>query len=249
MSGDGHDRDAHDRDPHGRDGHGRDARGAIGRRRLLAAGGAGLIVALAGACDHSSPTPGSAATPTLVTPTTLGEAQMADITVLRTASSLEHYVVALYMTILGSGLIQSAIIADTARYFADQHADHAKAFEGLTAAAGGRPFDAPNQIVASQLKARVDALQSESDAMKLMYDAEGIVIATYAAVVGSFNNSHLNAQVSSVAAVEGRHLAVLGSVLSGLVPTWAKVSARGDAPPAPSDFQLIDNAIKPGSGV
>ena len=219
-----------------------------GRRRFLHLGGAAILSPLVlSACSGSvAVRPGAAApastTSTSTVPTEVGA--------LRLASSLEHYLVGLYQTAAGSGLLITPAIAEMAQWFAGQHSDHAGFDESATARAGGQPFTTANAAVAETLKPRFDALRTEGDVLKLAYDVESALAATYLSSLGTYANAGLNARVASVLAVEARHVAVLGMVLSGLAAPSPSVSPRGDSPPFPSGgFLTGDGAIPPGTGV
>lgn len=221
--------------------------GTVGRRRVLQVGSITILASAAlAACSKSGsskPAPTSSTSSSLRSPSP-------DVPVLRLASSLEHYVVGLYQTGAGSGLVKTKAIADAAAYFASQHADHAKFFEAATTAADGQPFTTANQVVAESLRPRVDALKTEADVVKLVYDVEAAVAATYFSSVGGFKDPKLNAGTMSVGGVTARHVAVLGLILSGLPEPVPGIDVRKDSPPYPAaGFQTKDGAIAPGTGV
>jgi hypothetical protein len=222
--------------------------GGVDRRRFLQAAGISLV-ASAGLVACESPRAGgsNAVTPTLETSTTVVSP---DVGILRLASSLEHYAVGLYQTAAGSGLMRTPAIAEVAKYFADQHADHAKTAENLTSGAGGPPFTTANPAVAAMLRPRVDALRSEADVVKLVYDVEAVVAATYFSAIGSFDDNKLDAVAVSIQGIEARHVAVLGMILSGLPLPLGGIARRTDSSPySTAGFQTGDGAVAFGTGV
>jgi hypothetical protein len=188
---------------------------------------------------------GSASHPPTTTSTTL---LSSDVSLLRLASSLEHYAVGLYGQ--GAVYLHTPALVDAARYFSDQHIDHAAFFEQAASSHGGQPFSTANAAVAAQFKQRVDNLATETDFVKLAYDIEAAMAATYFAAIGGFRDRRLDAATMSVATVEARHSAVLGVMVSALPSAVTGVGQRSDAPPFPGGgFQTRDGAFPPGTGV
>jgi Ferritin-like domain len=232
--------------------------GNLHRRRFLQVGGLTLLTGAAlAACGKSSSsstaagsTGAAASGGSRNSTTTASGGIQPDAGIFRLASSLEHYAVGLYGTAASSGLVKTAAIGDAAKYFASQHADHANADEQLTSKAGGMPFTTANQAVADMLKPRVDALKSEADVVKLAYDVESVAAATYFSTIGAFKDTTGNAAAASILAVEARHVAVLGMLLSGLPAPLPTIPARTDSSPyAAAGFQTKDGAVALGTGV
>jgi len=226
--------------------------GDLSRRRFLRVGGLSVLAAsVVAACSTSANGAGhGSGRPEGGTTTTDLAGVASDIAVLRTASSLEHYVVGVYLTAAGAGLLKTPAVADTAKFFADQHSQHAGVLEEATRKAGGTPFTQANPVLTSMLAPRIRALKTEQDVVRLAYEVETMATATYEASAGTFADPTLNAVTLSVGGVEARHVAVLGMILSGLVPTGASITVESDAPPYPaSGFQASEGAIPPGTGV
>jgi len=222
--------------------------GQLHRRRFLQVGAVSILsAAVLAACSKPSRAAGGGR-PTTTTTDAAGNA--ADITILRTASSIEHFVVALYVTAAGSGVVTTADLADTAKYFADQHSEHAAAFEAATTRAGGDPFTQANPVLAGELAARIQGLRTERDVVQLAYEVERAMVATFTDAAGTFADGTLDATVMSVGAVEARHVAVLSMILAGRVP-GIPVLPPGPGPEAfpPAGFETGAGAIVPGTGV
>lgn len=210
---------------------------ALDRRRLLGVGGmAVLSAAVLGACSGGHrPRPGPA--PTTTSSTAVPD-NSGDIRILRTASSLEHYMVGVYLEAAGRGLLKSAMAIDVVKAFADHHSQHAGAFEGATARIGGQPFTQANPVLSRMAAPRIAALRTETDVLRLAYELETTAAATYYAATGTLAIRPVDATMTSVEAVEARHAAVLATMLG---PDTAPYRSDG--------FIVADGAVTPGVGV
>jgi rubrerythrin len=206
--------------------------GDLGRRRFLRIGGLTIAsAAVLAACGDDDEERAVAATTT----TALSASKQQDLTILRTATSLELLAVDIYDKAVKSGLVTTAAIADAARLFQSQHQEHAVLFQAVTEKLGGEAFTTPNPVVAQSLQPRVDGLRAEPDVVTLALDLEKAAAATYQASVGTFSDSNLNQAVMSVGGVEARHVAVLAGVLQQATPAGA--------------FQTTAGAVAPDTGV
>ncbi len=164
-----------------------------------------------------------------------GKADKGDITILRTASSLEVLAVAVYQKAIDSGLVKTAAIGDAAKLFQSQHKEHAALFQGATKKLGGQEMKEANPVVLQSLQGPIAALQDEMGIVELALMLEKAAAATYQSTVGGFKDISLNQAVMSVGGVEARHVAVLSSVLN--------------LPAAPKAFQTAEGAVASGTGV
>ncbi|MGH9149117.1 MAG: ferritin-like domain-containing protein [Acidimicrobiales bacterium] len=204
--------------------------GGFNRRRFLKFGGLSVATAAVfAACgdDDSGGDAGSA------TPTTA--ASQADITILRTASSLEELAVAVYDTAIKSGLVKTAAIGDAAKLFQEQHREHSALFKTETTQRGGTAFDRPNPAVMSMIQPTINGLKDETGVVRLAFDLELAAAQTYQSTVGKFADPKLNVAAMSVGGVEARHVEILRAVL--------KESA------VPKAFQTTEAAVAAGTGV
>jgi hypothetical protein len=183
----------------------------------------------------------TAATAAAASPTTVAAGAGGDVTILRTASSIEELAVAAYQTAIDSGLVKTAAIADAAKLFQSQHKEHSASFQAATKAAGGMPFTMPNPAVLAAIKPMVDALKDEKGVVALAFELETAAAQSYQSYVGTFTDPKLNPAIMAVGGVEARHAAVLAQVLNSL----------GDmsAMPVPAAFQVTDKAVMAGTGV
>jgi hypothetical protein len=226
------------------------ARAVLGmdRRSALKLGGVvllgGAVMAACGS-DNSSSSSGAASTAAATTgAATTGAATAAaggDVTILRTASSIEELAVAAYQTAIDSGLVKTAAIGDAAKLFQSQHKEHSASFQAATKAAGGEPFTMPNPAVLAAIKPMVDALKDEKGVVALAFELETAAAQSYQSYVGTFTDPKLNPAIMAVGGVEARHAAVLSQVLNALGDTSVM--------PVPAAFQVTDKAVMAGTGV
>jgi hypothetical protein len=164
-----------------------------------------------------------------------GDAAKSDITILRTASSLEVLAVDVYQKAIDSGLVKTAAIGDAAKLFQAQHKEHAALFQGATKKLGGTEMKEANPVVMQSLQGPLAALKDENGVVELALMLEQAAAATYQSTIGAFKDVSLNQAAMSVGGVEARHVAVLSSVLQ--------------KPAAPKAFQTTDGAVAAGTGV
>jgi rubrerythrin len=204
--------------------------GGLARRRFLRIGATSVAAsAVLTACFSGDKE--AAVEPT----TTTAKPSPADITILRTASSLELVAVSVYDQAIKSGFVTTPAVTEAARTFMSQHKDHAAVFEALTKKLGGQPYTTPNPAVTAQLQPRLDGLTTERDVVALALDLERAAAATYLATVGTLADKKLNETVMSVGGVEARHATVLAHVLG----------ENG----VPAAFAAPGGAIAPGTGL
>ncbi len=215
--------------------------GGFDRRRFLKVGGltvvSAAVLAACGGDDDEEEAGGQSPT------TTGGSGASTDVTILRTASSLERLAVDVYNTAIASGLVKTAAIGDAAKLFRDQHLEHAALFEGATTKMGGQAFTTANPAVLAALDPAIKALKDEKGVVQLAHDLEKAAAATYFSTVGAFTDKTLNKAAMSVGGVEARHVSVLAGVLSA-----APFNTKTDQVPQ-DGFQKKDGAVAAGTGV
>lgn len=226
----------------------------VARRRFLGLAGIfALSVAAASGCTgRGRAHPGrppvtemSGVTTSTAPAVVLDPGHAVDVEILRTASSIEHYAVGVYTEAAGLDVVTSPGILAALKYFADQHSEHASAFEQATRRAGGKPFTEPNRVLSRTAATTLARLATEQDAVSFAYGVERLAAATYLSSVGGFINASLNAMVMGVGAVECRHQAVLGMFLSGVMPT-----SGAPSPPYPAGgFEASAGGLTAGVGL
>lgn len=221
--------------------------GGLARRRFLTFGGltvaSAAVFAACGSSSKAAPPPASS-TSTTTGDTSTGSVQD-DITILRTASSLEHLAVGTYQSAIGTNLVTDPSIKLAAQTFQEQHAQHASAFEAATTQAGGAPFTAPNPVVQDQvITPALARLKTQVDVVALAYLIEQSASQTYQSAIGTFSKSAYNKTVASVLGVEARHVALLGLILQNLQQPASTYPAYPQ-----NGFDTDQQAVKPGTGV
>lgn len=163
------------------------------------------------------------------------KASPADITILRTASSIEAVAFDVYQTAIDSGLVTTPAVVAAAKLFQEQHKEHGDLFKGATRERGGEPFATANPVLMQQLQPAIAALRDEAGVVRLAYDVENVATSTYYTTAGAFEDATLNVTTMSIGGVEARHAAVLAAVIG--------------QPPAPGAFRTAAGAVTAGTGV
>ncbi len=229
-------------------------RALFGRRDVLRIGGFSVATAaVISACgEHVRGQIGRVgAVPTTVK---LPDAVVNNITLLRTASSLEHSAINVYSQVIGNSALLDPKLQDVAKRFMDDHVGHAKLFENLTSEAGGVPWTCGNPKIddaiinpiitritkgaeATPTSKAVDPSDDpRRDVLNFAHGLEALAGATYQALVALFSEPTLRRDAMSVGAREGRHAALLALTINpdrpgGLVNFADAVNAEPAAPP------------------
>ena len=199
---------------------------SLSRRRFFVAGGATVsFAALVAACGGSEST-GIARLGDAPTPNKLVEAEVTDITLLRTATSLEHNAIFVYEAVASAGLL-TGDAAEIAKRFLDDHRAHAEATASLTTDLGGKAYTQPNPrlqsvyiepalklIVGDEATGILPTDDPAADVLALAYALETIAGSTYQAYVPLLADKSLRAAAMGIGDQEARHAALLGVVLN-----------------------------------
>ena len=189
----------------------------LSRRRFLLAGGAtisfGALLAACGGGEKS----GIARVGLAPETTSLPDAPVTDVTLLRTATSLEHNAIFVYEAVAEAGQQTGDAAKIAARFLAD-HKAHADATASLTSSLGGTPFTEPNPRLQSlyiepALALVTSAEDPAADSLALAYALETLAGATYQFYVPMISDPSLRAQAMGIGQQEARHAAVIGAVL------------------------------------
>lgn len=189
-------------------------------------------------------------------PTTakLPDAIVTNVTLLRTASSLEHSIVNVYDQIIGKSNLLDPKHNDMFTRFRDDHVSDAKVFEDLTTAAGGTAWTCGNpkldDVIMNPVLNRVTkatpattiskAIQPSDnphrDMLNFAHGLESLGAATQQAFVSLFTDPALRAKAMTVGAREARHAALLALTINpdrpgGLVNFTDAVNAEPASPP------------------
>lgn len=195
--------------------------GTPSRRGFLTVGGLVLSSAAIAACVNPKGKSELPVTGTLpATTTTMKDASPAspelDATTIQTALSLEYLAVDTYQAALDKGYL-TGVVADVAKYFIEQHQDHAGALNNAARDLGLTPYDKANPflqttVIDPALKA-IEPLQSEAErqqaTVKLAMSLEDIAAQTYTEAGGTLSTKTLRQAAMSIGAIEARHYTVL----------------------------------------
>ncbi len=250
------------------DGH----RALFGRRDMLRIGGFSVATAaVISACgEHVRGQIGRVgAVPTTVK---LPDAVVNNITLLRTASSLEHTVINVYSQVIGNTTLLDPKLQDVAKRFMDDHVGHAKLFEKLTSEAGGEPWTCGNpkidDVIINPIITRITkgaeatptskAVEPSDDprrdVLNFAHGLESLAGATYQALVALFSEPTLRHDAMLVGAREARHAALLALTINpdrpgGLVNFADAVNAEPAAPPTTiAPTTTVQNIATPAGG-
>jgi hypothetical protein len=199
------------------------------RRRFLVLGAAGGAAAILAACGKKS---SSAGGESATTTTTIPSAD--DVKLLRTASSLEALEVAIYQKAIDGGVVKTPAALATIKTLQAQHKEHTALFAGHTTRLGGTALTDANPALLAQLQSRLNGAD-EAGLLRLAFDVAQMTTATYQAAVGNVKDNRLNLILMSVAGVEARHAALLGTMTGQSVPAGS--------------LSTTEKAIAPGTGV
>ena len=198
-------------------------------------------------------------------PTTTAEPDqnVDDVTLLRTASSMEHSISDAYTKVLALGVLPAETTTLVQR-FGDQHDQRASYFEDLTRDNGGAAFTAVNEpmqknIIDPALKDIADAGNDPADLSWFVYGLETVATGTLQSFVPILRVPTLRSSVMAVGAAEARSSAIAATLIptvtvvpptqtqevasAGVTTTTAKGATTTTTPAA----QLIPVTQVPGS--
>jgi rubrerythrin len=147
-------------------------------------------------------------------------ASSTDIAIAKFAESVELAAVAAYTVAAGTGKVTGAGLT-TAKSFAAQHADHAKAFGAF---AGDSSKAVANPKLVAALGPEIKKAATATDIVKIAYTVENAAAETYLYAIGALSNKSALALTATILPVESQHAAVwanvLGMSLSEYIPPF-----------------------------
>jgi hypothetical protein len=142
-----------------------------------------------------------------------------DLTLAKTAASVEILAVAAYQTAIDSGVVTDATIGAAAAAFRDHHQAHADALNGVVTGAGEAEITDPNQVLFDALVQPVlDAGPTQESIVQLAYDHETAAVQAYAFAGGNLSTPQLRSTIMTIGGIESRHAAVLKMVAQAAAP-------------------------------
>jgi rubrerythrin len=221
----------------------------VGRRRFLQLGGFSVataaVLAACGGTDSDIGRVGDA--PPLAT---LPDAEVNDIVLLRTASSIERTAISVYDLVIGNADLLDPALDDVAKRFRDDHAAHADVFDALTSEAGGTVWNCGNPRIDELLIAPVVARivgdgadippsdEPRRDVLNLAHGLETLAGETYQALVQSLTTNSLRQAAMQVGVQEVRHAALLALTITGRPAGYLQTEAPAEPPPIPTVYAL-----------
>ena len=173
--------------------------------------------------------------------TEAGSANM-DLTLAKTAASLEKLAVDVYGQ--AGALLTTPAVISAATMFAGHHQMHLDALNGVITGAGEPAVTEMNQAVFDALVApALASAASEADAVTLALALEEAAAQTYVFAAGALSTPALRSTIMTIGGIETRHAAVLRMAALAQPPTDVFPSGRaffpGDNPLAGIDGALI----------
>jgi rubrerythrin len=202
----------------------------VSRRKFLAVGGSTTAVAafLAACGDDSG---------TTTTTSTMGsgggasetaEFGKGDVGILNYALTLEYLETAFYADVVKSGLFKGADL-ETIRKFGREEAEHVEALSAAVKQLGGKPAPEP--------KAEFP-LKNAKSVLELAATVENLGAAAYLGQAANIQSPEVLASALAIHSVEGRHAAVLNTLLGeSITPDGAFAK--------PADVKTVLKSVEP----
>ena len=207
----------------------KDLAGPQSRRRFLAVGGgsAGLAAFLA-ACGSDSDT--TMTTDSMGSGGASETAQFGkgDVGILNYALTLEYLETAFYADVVKSGLFKGADL-ETIRKFGQEEAEHVQALTQAVKQLGGKPAPQPQAEF---------PLKSAKSVLELAATVENLGAAAYLGQAANIKSPEVLASALAIHRVEGRHAAVLNTLLGeSITPDGAFAK--------PADVKTVLKSVEP----
>ena len=204
----------------------------VSRRRFLAVGGSSTaIAAFLAACGDDSGTTTNDTTAAMGSGGGASETAQfgkGDIGILNYALTLEYLETAFYADVAKSGLFKGAEL-ETIRKFGREEAEHVEALTAAVKQLGGKPAPEP--------KAEFP-LKSAKSVLELAATVENLGAAAYLGQAGNIKSPEVLASALAIHSVEGRHAAVLNTLLGeSITPDGAFAK--------PADVKTVLKSVEP----
>jgi rubrerythrin len=201
----------------------------VSRRRFLAVGGSTTAVAaFLAACGDDS---GTTTTTSMQTSSGAGETAefgKGDIGILNYALTMEYLETAFYADVIKSGLFVGAEL-ETIRKFGAEEAEHVEALTAAVKQLGGKPAPEPKTEF---------PLKTAKSVLELAGTVENLGAAAYLGQAANIQSPEVLASALAIHSVEGRHAAVLNTLLGeSITPDGAFAK--------PADVQTVLKSVEP----
>jgi len=208
----------------------KDLAGPQSRRRFLAVGGgsAGLAAFLAACGDDSGTTMTTDSMGSGGGTSETAQFGKGDVGILNYALTLEYLETAFYADVVKSGLFKGADL-ETIRKFGQEEAEHVQALTQAVKSLGGKPAPEP--------KAEFP-LKSAKSVLELAGTVENLGAAAYLGQAANIQSPEVLASALAIHSVEGRHAAVLNTLLGeSITPDGAFAK--------PADVKTVLKSVEP----
>jgi hypothetical protein len=209
------------------------------RRRFLQMGTAAIVgTAVLGACtsdNNGSPRPGLP--PTTTSPVSSSGAAPTDLTLAKTAASLEAMLMEAYKRLMESRIVTSSALLTYTNLFFDHHTQHLAALNGIiTTTSGQAAVSQPNPVMENQIvHPALDAAQTQDDFAHLFFTLEDAIAQTYVYAGTAMSRPELRSSMMTIGGIEARHRALLAVQVEqlSLDDLFPSAFARSDNPLPP----------------
>jgi rubrerythrin len=204
----------------------------LSRRRFLVVGGSSTaIAAFLAACGDDSGTTTDDSTAAMGSGGGASETAQfgkGDVGILNYALTLEYLETAFYADVVKSGLFKGAEL-ETIRKFGREEAEHVEALTAAVKQLGGKPAPEP--------KAEFP-LKSAKSVLELAATVENLGAAAYLGQAANIESPEVLASALAIHSVEGRHAAVLNTLLGeSITPDGAFAK--------PADVKTVLKSVEP----
>jgi rubrerythrin len=203
----------------------------VSRRKFLAVGGSSTAVAaFLAACGDDSGTTTTTMTDAMGSGGASETAQFGkgDVGILNYALTLEYLETAFYADVVKSGLFKGADL-ETIRKFGREEAEHVEALQAAVKQLGGKPAPEP--------KAEFP-LKSAKSVLELAATVENLGAGAYLGQAANIKSPEVLASALAIHSVEGRHAAVLNTLLGeSITPDGAFAK--------PADVKTVLKSVEP----
>lgn len=204
-------------------------RDPVSRRRFLAVGGGSTaLAAFLAACGDDSGTTTSTTSMGSGGGSETAEFGKGDVGILNYALTLEYLETSFYKDVAESGLFKGADL-ETIRGFGREEAEHVQALTAAVKQLGGKPAPEP--------KAEFP-LKSAKAVLELAATVENLGAAAYLGQAANIESPEVLASALAIHSVEGRHAAVLNTLLGeSITPDGAFAK--------PADVKTVLASVEP----
>ena len=202
----------------------------VSRRKFMAIGGcSAALAAFLAACGSDS---GTTTTTSTSTESSGGSETeqfgKGDVGILNYALTLEYLETAFYADVVKSGLFKGANLA-VIKKFGEEEAEHVSALTAAVKQLGGKPAPEPKTEF---------PLESAKAVTELAATVENLGAAAYLGQAGNIESPEVLASALAIHSVEGRHAAVLNTLLgSSITPDGAFAK--------PADAKTVLKSVEP----